>query len=92
MKEHWKVVVPVVSLFFMAFVYFTSTALSYVGEVLIINSATEPINGQVAACGQKFQLGELGQGKTKAIQYIVRSDLHFALILEFVSGKRLQRS
>ncbi|MCS6302259.1 MAG: hypothetical protein H8K07_01125 [Nitrospira sp.] len=92
MKEYWKVVVPVVSLFFLASVYFTSTALSYVGEVLIINSATEPIkNGQVEVCGQKFQLGEIGQGKTKAIQYKVRSDSHFALIVEFVSGKKVSK-
>ena len=84
--------VPVVSLFFLASVYFTSTALSYVGEVLIINSATEPIkNGQVEVCGQKFQLGEIGQGKTKAIQYKVRSDSHFALIVEFVSGKKVSK-
>ncbi len=76
----------------MASVYFTSMALSYVGEVLIINSATEPIkNGQVEVCGQKLQLGELGQGKTKAIQYKVRSDSHFTLIVEFVSGKKFSK-
>lgn len=92
MKKYWKVVVPVVSLFFLASVYFTSTAFSYVGEVFIINSATEPIkSGQVDVCGQKFQLGEVGQGKTKAIQYKVRSGSHFALIVEFVSGKKFTK-
>jgi hypothetical protein len=92
MKKYWKVVAPVVSLFFLASVYFTSTAHSYVGEVLIINSATEPIkNGQVEVCGQKFQFGELGQGKTKAIQYKVRSDSHFTLMVEFISGKKFSK-
>lgn len=84
--------VPVVSLFFLASVYFTLTALNYVGEVLIINSATEPIkSGQVEVCGQKFQLGEIGQGKTSAIQYKVRSDSHFVLIVEFISGKKFSK-
>lgn len=92
MKEYWKVIVQAVSLCFLVSMYFTSTAFSYVGEVLIVNSATEPIkSGQVQVCGQKFKFGELEQGKTRVIQYKVRSDSHFELVVEFVSGKKLSK-
>lgn len=92
MKEYWKVIVPAVGLFFLVSASFTSTALSYVGEVVIVNLATEPVkSGHVQVCGQKFQLGELEQGKTKAIQYKVRSDSHFELVVEFAPGNILSK-
>jgi hypothetical protein len=92
MNEYWKVIVPAVGLFLLVSAYFTSTAISYVGEVVIVNSATEPIkNGHVRVCGQKFQFGALETGKQRAIQYQVRSDSHFELIVEFVSGKTFSK-
>ena len=62
------------------------------GQVLILNAATEPIkNGQLEVCGQKFPFGEIEQGKTKAIQYKVRSDSQYRLEVEFNSGKKLDK-
>jgi hypothetical protein len=62
----------------------------YAGEVLIVNMATEPVsNGTLEVCDQKFQFGGIELGKSKTIQYEVRSDSHFKLVLEFNSGKKL---
>ena len=72
--------------------YSTSIALSDDGQVLILNAATEPIkNGQLEVCGQKFLFGEIEQGKTKAIQYKVRSDSQYKLEVEFHSGRKLEK-
>ena len=62
------------------------------GQVLILNAATEPVkSGQLEVCGQKFLFGEIEQGKTKAIQYKVRSDSHYKLEVEFHLGKKLEQ-
>lgn len=77
---------------FLAFWYSPSIALSDEGHVLILNAATEPIrNGQLEVCDQKFMFGEIEQGKTKAIQYKVRSDSQYKLEVEFHSGKKLEK-
>jgi hypothetical protein len=62
------------------------------GQVLILNAATEPIrNGQLEVCGQKFLFKEIEQGKSKAIQYKVRSDSQYKLEVEFHSGRKLEK-
>ena len=62
------------------------------GQVLILNAATEPIkNGQLEVCGQKFMFGEIEQGKSKAIQYKVRSDSQYKLEVEFNSGRKVEK-
>jgi len=62
------------------------------GQVLILNAATEPIrNGQLEVCGQKFLFGEIEQGKSKTIQYKVRSDSQYKLEVEFHSGRKLEK-
>ncbi|MDN5941969.1 MAG: hypothetical protein L0H94_08820 [Nitrospira sp.] len=62
------------------------------GQVLILNAATEPVkNGRLEVCGQKFPFGEIEQGKTKAIQYKVRSDSLYKLEVEFDSGRKLEQ-
>jgi hypothetical protein len=62
------------------------------GQVLILNAATESIrNGQLEVCGQKFLFGEIEQGKSKSIQYKVRSDSHYKLEVEFNSGRKLEQ-
>lgn len=72
--------------------YSTSIVFSDDGQVLILNAATEPIkNGQLEVCGQKFLFGEIEQGKSKAIQYKVRSDSQYKLEVEFNSGKKLEK-
>jgi len=72
--------------------YSASIVLSDEGQVLILNAATEPIkNGQLEVCGQKFPFGEIEQGKSKAIQYKVRSDSHYKLEVEFNSGKKMEK-
>ena len=62
------------------------------GQVLILNAATEPVkNGQLEVCGQKFMFGEIAQGNSKAIHYIVRSDSQYKLEVEFNSGRKLEQ-
>lgn len=62
------------------------------GQVLILNAATESIrNGQIEVCGQKFLFGEIELGKSKAIQYKVRSDSHYKLAVEFNSERKLEQ-
>ena len=92
MKGYWKVVALGVGCLLLSSAYFTSVALSYVGEVIIMNSARESIeSGQVEVCGQRFELGDIGQGKTKVVQYKVKSDSHFEIIVEFVSGRKMSK-
>lgn len=72
--------------------HFTSIARGDDGQMLLLNAATEPIrNGRLEVCGQKFMFGEIEQGKTKAIQYKVRSDSQYKLEVEFHSGKKLEK-
>jgi hypothetical protein len=60
--------------------------------VLILNAATESIkNGQLEVCGQKFLFREIEQGKSKTIQYKVRSDSQYKLEVEFHSGRKLEK-
>jgi hypothetical protein len=76
--------------FFLASWFSTSIVLGDDGLVLILNAATEPVkNGQLEVCGQKFLFGEIEQGKSKGIQYKVRSDSRYKLEVEFGSGKKL---
>lgn len=90
--RHWQASVPGIGCFLLAFWYSTSIVLSDDGQVLILNAATEPIkNGQLEVCGQKFLFGEIEQGKTKAIQYQVRSDSQYTLEVEFHSGRKLEK-
>ena len=42
-------------------------------------------------CGQKFLFGEIEQGKSKTIQYKVRSDSQYKLEVEFHSGRKLEK-
>jgi hypothetical protein len=90
--RHWQTAVLGRGCFLLASWYSTSIALSDDGQVLILNAATEPIkNGQLEVCGQKFLFGEIEQGKSKAIQYKVRSDSQYKLEVEFNSGKKLEK-
>ncbi len=89
---HWKAAILGVVCVLLVSIYFTSTVFGYVGEVVIVNAATEPIkNGELEVCGQKFLFGELRQGKSRAIQYKVKSDSHFELRVEFFSGKQFSK-
>ena len=42
-------------------------------------------------CGQNFLLGEIEQGKSKTIQYKVRSDSQYTLVMGFHSGRKLEK-
>ncbi len=90
--NYWQAMALGVSCFLLASWSAPSTVLSYDGQVLILNAATEPVrNGQLEVCGQKFQFGEIGQGKTKAFRYEVRSDSQYKLVVEFDSGRNLAK-
>jgi hypothetical protein len=88
----WQAAVLGIGCFLLASWYSTSTALSDDGQVLILNAATEPVkNGQLEVSGQQFLFGEIEQGKSKAIQYKVRSDSQYKLAVEFHSGRKLEK-
>ena len=88
----WQAAVLGIGCFLLASWYSTSIVRSDEGQVLILNAATEPIkNGQLEVCGQKFLFGEIEQGKSKAIQYKVRSDSQYKLEVEFNSGKKMEQ-
>jgi hypothetical protein len=90
--RYWQAAVLGIGCFLLASWHSTSIVLGDDGQVLILNAATEPIkNGQLEVCGQKFPFGEIEQGKTKAIQYKVRSDSQYKLEVEFNSGKKLEK-
>lgn len=90
--RYWRAAVIGIGCFLLASWYSTSLVFGDDGHVLILNAASEPIkNGQLQICGQKFLFGEIEQGKTKAIQYKVRSDSQYKLEVEFNSGKKLEK-
>ena len=90
--RYWQAAILGICCFLLASWYSPSIVRSDDGHVLILNAATEPIrNGQLEVCGQKFLFGEIEQGKTKAIQYKVRSDSQYKLEVEFHSGRKLEK-
>jgi hypothetical protein len=90
--RHWRAAILGIGCFLLASWYSTSIVLSDDGQVLILNAASEPVrNGQLELCGRKFPFGEIEQGKSKAIQYTVRSDSRYKLEVEFHSGRKLEK-
>ena len=90
--RYWQTAALGLGCFLLMSWYSPSIVLSDDGQVLILNAATEPIkNGQLEVCGQKFMFGEIEQGKSKAIQYRVRSDSRYKLEVEFHSGRKLEK-
>lgn len=88
----WHVTALGVGCLLLGLLYIASIALSYSGEVLIVNSATNPIeNGQLEVCGQKFKFGKIDQGKSTSIQYRVKSDSHFRILVAFSSQKKISK-
>jgi hypothetical protein len=78
----------------MAMKYWQTAALG-MGCFLLVSWYSTSIvlsdNGQLEVCGQTFMFGEIEQGKTKAIQYKVRSDSQYKLEVEFHSGRKLEQ-
>lgn len=90
--RYWKAAALRIACFLLVSWYSPSIVWSDDGQVLILNAASEPIkNGQLEVCGQKFMFGEIEPGKSKAIQYKVRSDSQYKLEVEFNSGKKLEK-
>jgi hypothetical protein len=90
--RYWQTAVLGIGCFLLASWYSTSIVRGDDGQVRILNAATESIKiGQLEVCGQKFLFGEIEQGKTKAIQYKVRSDSQYKLEAEFNSGRKLEQ-
>ena len=88
--KHWKSVILGMGCFLLTCGALTSIALSYDGEVLLLNAATEAIkNGELEVCDQKFPFGGIDQGKSKSLRYDVRSDSQYKLVVEFDSGRTL---
>lgn len=90
--RYWQAVALGIGCFLLASWYSPPIVRGDDGQVLILNAATEPVkNGQLEVCGQKFLFGEIEQGKSKAIQYKVRSDSQYKLEVEFHSGRKLEK-
>src|SRR5262245_12552373 len=88
--KHLKSAILGMCCFLLTCWFLTSIVLSYEGEVLLLNAATEPIkNGELEVCDQKFLFGGIDQGKSKLFLYNVRSDSQYKLVVEFDSGRKL---
>ena len=80
--KHWKSATLGMGCVLLTCWSFTSAALSYESEVLLLNAATEPIkNGELEVSDQKFPFGGIDQGKSKLLHYNVRSDSQYKLVV-----------
>jgi len=62
------------------------------GNFLVINKAKEPIaRASVTVCGQTIEMKDIQPTKSAQGSYKVKSDSHFTVIVEFESGKKLQK-
>lgn len=90
--KYWRPLILGIICLLLVFSYFIPVVLSNDGEVQIINSASEPVrSGEIEVCNQRFNLGTIERGKSKTINYKVRSDSHYNLIVEFNSGRNLAK-
>lgn len=81
-----------ISFVLLTFLWSITIALSYDGNVRIVNSTAESVKtGELEICGQKFKIGEIEQGKSFMVHFKVKSDSHYKLAVEFRSGKKLTR-
>ncbi len=75
---------------FLMFVMFSCG--THKGSFLLINRADEPIaRASVIVCGQTIKLNDIQPTQSAQGFYKVRSDSHFNIVVEFQSGKKLQR-
>lgn len=90
--KYWRPLIVGSICFFLTFSYFVLIMLSNDGEVQVINSASEPVrNGELEVCEQKFELGAIEQNKSMTINYKVRSDSQYKLMVEFNSGRKVAK-
>jgi hypothetical protein len=62
------------------------------GSFLVVNNAQEPISrGIVTVCGQTMEFKNLLPTKSVPGSYLVKSDSHYDISIEFQSGKKLKR-
>lgn len=62
------------------------------GNFSLVNKAKEPIaRASVVICGQSIELKDIQPGKSASGSYDVKSDSHYAIKVEFQSGKKLQK-
>lgn len=62
------------------------------GEVIIKNASTELITGgTLKICNQQFKLSNIEPNGVEHIAYRVRSDSHYSVVIEFQSGKKLEK-
>lgn len=88
--KYWRSHILGIICFILVSSYFVPVVLSNDGEVQIINSASEPVrSGELEVCNQRFKLGAIERGKSRTINYKVRSDSHYKLMVEFNSGRTL---
>ncbi len=90
--NNWKPIFFGIGFILLAFLWSISIAISYDGNVRIVNATGESVKtGELEVCGQKFKIGEIEQGKSFMIHYKVKSDSHYKLAVEFRSGRKLTR-
>lgn len=74
------------------FCILAASCAPYKGEFLIINEANETIKRAiVSVCGQTIELKGLQPTQKAFGLYDVKSDSHYAVTVEFESGRKLQK-
>ncbi len=63
------------------------------GEVIVKNAATESIvQCHIEICSQSFDLGSIAPSESKKATYKVRGTSHYAVSLQFESGKKISKN
>jgi hypothetical protein len=90
--KYWRSFILGIVCFFLVSSYFVPVVLSNDGEVQIINLASETVrNGELEVCNQRFKLGAIERGKSRTINYKIKSDSHYKLVVEFKSGRKFEK-
>lgn len=69
-----------------------ASCVAHKGDFLLINKTKEPISrGLVTVCGQTVELSNIQPGNSASGVYVVTSDSHYDISIEFQSGKKFRK-
>jgi hypothetical protein len=76
----------------VAVVFLLSSCLTNKGSFVLINKAKDTISqGFVTVCGQTIELKDIQPNKSMSGTYAVKSDSHYDIKVEFLSGKKISK-
>lgn len=85
-----RISIIAISIIFISLII--SSCVDNKGSFLLINKANEPIvRALIVICGQTIELKDIQPNKNVSGYYMVKSDSHYNIKIEFQSGNKLQR-